>query len=41
MLAVVCRSKEAASAFGKSICGHFLVICLEDIRYYNRLLLAF
>jgi len=41
MLAVVCRSKEAASAFGKSICGRFLVICLEDIRYYNRLLLAF
>ncbi|XP_024438485.2 structural maintenance of chromosomes flexible hinge domain-containing protein GMI1 isoform X2 [Populus trichocarpa] len=35
MLAVVCRSKEAASAFGKSICGRFLVICLEDIRPYT------
>lgn len=41
MLAVVCRSKETASAFAQSISGRFLVICLEDIRCYNRLLLEF
>ncbi|CAK7324185.1 unnamed protein product [Dovyalis caffra] len=35
MLAVVCRSMEAASAFGKSISGRFLVICLKDIRPYT------
>ncbi|KAJ6371876.1 hypothetical protein OIU77_002236 [Salix suchowensis] len=32
MLAVVCRSKETASAFAQSISGRFLVMCLEDIR---------
>ncbi|KAB5531616.1 hypothetical protein DKX38_018286 [Salix brachista] len=35
MLAVVCRSKETASAFAQSISGRFLVICLEDIRPYT------
>ncbi|KAB5534321.1 hypothetical protein DKX38_017407 [Salix brachista] len=35
MLAVVCRSKETASAFAQSISGRFLVMCLEDIRPYT------